>query len=84
MELVYIEWLDSCGPDGWHDPEKAKKIIKSMRIKSVGWVTDETEEVLILTGHIHIKHKHHHAAIAIPKCAITKREVIILSSQSRS
>lgn len=76
MKIEYIEWLDCCGMDGWHDPTKAKEEEKHMVVQSIGWVTDETDDALILTGHIHKSHQHHHAAMAIPKCAITKRVTI--------
>jgi len=74
VKLEYIEWLDSSGYDGWHEPSH-KELSKHLKIKSIGWITGEDDVAITLTNHIHTKTKNHHADMTIPKCAIVKREV---------
>ena len=73
--LVYVEWMDSSSPDGWHDPDPKPTITS---IKSVGWLTNDTEEAIILTGHRDEQHNIHCADMTIPKVAITKFKTIRL------
>lgn len=49
MKLVYVEWLDSCGPNGWTAISELDDRVS--RIRSVGWVLHDTEEGLTILPH---------------------------------
>jgi len=73
-DIVYIEWLDSEGPDGWHSADRMKDE-EFCPIITVGWLTYENEEGIVITGH---KSKYSHRAdIFIPKCAIKTRHILV-------
>lgn len=65
--LVYVEWVDSIGAQGWHSPDS--DLLPAL-IQSVGWLTAESPEHITLTGHIQTGQIHHHSDLAIPRCAI--------------
>lgn len=70
VRIEYVEWLDSGGRNGWHEPDEE---CAAMECVSVGWVTDESDSAVTITGHMQKKPRFHHSDITIPKCAITKR-----------
>ena len=76
-KLVIIEWLDSCGPAGWHSPCHDSC---NARCVSIGWITDEDKECLTLTSHIQISEDLHHADLMIPKCSIIRMSSVKVGS----
>ena len=68
--VEYVEWLDSGGRDGWHQPDEE---CDAMQCVSIGWITAESDTAITLTAHMQVKPRFHHSDITIPKCAITKR-----------
>ncbi len=77
-QLVYLEWVDSAGADGWHrtDDYSCGLIL----VRSIGWLMDEGERHLTITGHLGREDDRTsdeptqaHGWMTIPKCAITQR-----------
>ena len=73
MKVELVEWIDSCGHNGWHRPEEGSQV---SHIKSVGWISDETDQAITITSHKCDVTQTHHSDLSVPKCAITKRTVI--------
>ena len=69
--IEIVKWIDSEGEDGWHFADDEPEIKPCL---SVGWITCETEQLIIITSHIH--GKQHHADMLIPKCAIIERDIV--------
>lgn len=80
MKLVYLEWCDAIGKDGWHSLEEAKNWGKEgvWRISQVGWIIEETDEYLLLSGnHSNVEGSDSFGQlIKIPKTWIRKRKII--------
>ena len=79
MNIELVDWRDACEVEGDLDKQRGKKL--PVR-QSVGFVTDETDEHIVL---VHRLDKRNHdeyetqidsQGIAIPKTWIVKREVI--------
>lgn len=52
MQIVYVQWRDSSGNEGWHNEQGIEKI-KSESVwiaYSVGWLVDQTDDRLIICG----------------------------------
>lgn len=73
MEMVYLEWIDTAGPEGWSFSTPSVALCKT-----VAFVLEETEDAIIVTPTIARPKDHkessYHAPMAIPKCSI-KRDI---------
>ena len=65
--LVFVEWIDSIGTQGWNVPDAD---LRPALIHSIGWLTAESPDHLTLTSHIQTGQIHHHSDLAIPRCAV--------------
>ena len=75
MKLVYVEWVDSCGPNGWTELNDIDDRIA--HIRSVGWVWLDTPESLTLVPHYEPdrysdKPYQGKGIVSIPKRAVTR------------
>lgn len=70
MKIERIDWIDSCGPDGWHHPEKKSRATKCV---SIGIVTAESKKAITVTSTWQVEPRTHLADLTIPKVAITRR-----------
>ena len=68
--LEEIEWVDTGGRHGWDEPEDT---CEAMMMVSIGWITDESNTAITVTGHMQLNPRLHHADLTIPKCAIANR-----------
>lgn len=80
-KLIYLEWVDSAGADGWQPIRDYTP--SPMRIRSVGWLMDETVDHITLVGHLAREDDtgaptEAHGWMTIPKCAVTVRREISL------
>lgn len=66
-----VDWEDSTGPRGW--ATIAQIDTAPMRIRSAGWVIDETAASITLAGHLGDADEDAYAPLSIPKRAILKR-----------
>ena len=71
-KIECVVWTDSAGAEGWHEPQNAEL----SDCVSVGWISLETDKAIVVTSHIEIKPRNHHADMVIPKCSIIKRTEI--------
>ena len=73
LELVYIEWVDAAGREGWENIDRVLKMKFDDPVKTVGHILKETDDLLIITG----SHDEHNdtclSYIMIPKIMIQKR-----------
>lgn len=69
--LVQVEWVDSCGLDGWTG-QKSLDALTATSITSVGFVFGDTKDCLTIGSHCARDEDTSptHAPIAIPKRAI--------------
>jgi hypothetical protein len=74
MKVIYLEWTDACGQDGWH-PIGAKDYTPET-IKTIGFLLLEDKEKVVVTHSL--SDAYHNAYIIIPKGWITKRKIIKL------
>lgn len=77
--IVYLRWLDSCGPTGsvWIDASQA--LPEVCVCESVGWIVSETDEAIMVAGHVeHDISESASGVLSIPKVAIVERRNITL------
>lgn len=67
-----IEWIDSCGTNGWTAKERSD--LKFMSIKSVGFIIHEDDDSVTIASSYNPNVCH--SPITIPRAAITKMKVI--------
>lgn len=81
--LVFVEWYDSASTDGWrkvgvHEPIDVEDLLCS----SVGWVVEESPDVLVISSHLSHKRggeiNQIHSDMAIPKLAIKRVKTLHL------
>lgn len=80
-----FEWYDSIKDDGkwtWTSELNLEEFTEQVKHRTVGWVIDENETVVLVTGSIQeFIHKDGDQSvlnpIAIPKCSIRKRYAIV-------
>jgi hypothetical protein len=82
-QLVYLEWVDSAGGQGWQRTEDYTPGL--ILVRSIGWLMDETEQHVTLAGHLGREDdraegdtSQAHGWMTIPKGAITYRRAIRL------
>lgn len=81
MKPVYLEWVDSalCG-SGWKPQADLSELLDTQRTRpcfTMGWVTEETPEHLLVCPHLHFHTDGDYEAtgsIMIPKVAVIRRE----------
>jgi hypothetical protein len=71
MKLVYVEWLDSLGCDGWQRVETLAED-GNMLHKSVGWLLTDKKEFITIVPHLRMNEKSGRGDMQIPRPAITK------------
>lgn len=75
--LVFIEWDDASGSDGWI---RAEKLIESddklARIKTVGYLVHEDKDSITLTMAHDTTNNNFGAFMSVPKSCIRKRKKI--------
>lgn len=76
MRLMAIEWIDSCGPDGWTRTSEVET--SPVVCRSVGWIIAESEEAMTIAPHLgpDSEDPQCNGAITIPKVCVTKRRAI--------
>jgi hypothetical protein len=68
MELVLVEWLDSCRGEGWVRLGDLNGTVTKCR--SVGWVVAKNESSMTLAGHLGEDPEQCCGDLTIPKCSI--------------
>lgn len=73
MKIAKIEWVDSCGHNGWvHvDPEE----FKPCEIVSFGILIYETPEAVCISTSEDTTNGGHSDPMTIPRCAITSIQI---------
>jgi hypothetical protein len=81
MKLVLVEWVDSSSRHCWTRLNE-RKGSELLRCRSVGWLVEETKEVLVLAPHMSGEGQGVHVMgtgdMAIPRVAV--RRVMVLKS----
>jgi hypothetical protein len=76
LEMVYVEWIDSCAKGFWHALKEATALSPD-HCCTVGFLVNETEEFITLSGshtnRVASEEDQADASICIPKIAITRR-----------
>lgn len=67
--IKVITWVDAGGVDGWHEPLEPRDYYPRT-IVSVGYVSAENENCIVLTNTVDVEGGHHHADLVIPIRAI--------------
>jgi hypothetical protein len=52
VELVLVEWIDSCKGEGWTVLEDLQENHSVKKCKSVGWIVARDSESVTLAGHL--------------------------------
>lgn len=79
MDLLMVDWEDSCSPHGWVNVEDLDA--RPVLVRSVGWFVGETDRVLMLAAHLARQVEDGRTTqmdgvMIIPKATITRREVL--------
>lgn len=71
-EPEYIEWIDSSGETGgWVKDDEC--LSACMECRAIGWVRDESDTHVSISGHMGTFPIQRYGVITIPKVAITRR-----------
>ncbi len=50
-EVVEVEWVDSTGRSGWHDPDEATELLTKMECLVAGYlIEDKPEGIVVALG----------------------------------
>ncbi len=50
-QLVEVEWLDSTGHSGWHDPDEATELLTKLECLVAGYlIEDKPEGIVVALG----------------------------------
>lgn len=52
LKLVLVDWIDSHSGRGWRSIEEIDRGAEPLLCRSVGWISKETDEVVMLVPHI--------------------------------
>jgi hypothetical protein len=78
--LIRVEWRDSCGAHGWHEPEVFDGWQPS-RCISVGYLIRECDSHIIIAPHVTVQDqagsRKVDGVLCIPKEVITSRRVLM-------
>ena len=81
-KLLYIEWTDSRGCHSSWQHVEAIADDEPCKLRSVGWVVNETSKYIHLAPHIGDDPEQVCGDMVIPKFAITKRRVLSIQSDA--
>jgi len=80
MNLVYVEWIDACGPTstGWLLPDQIDAFVgHEWLVKDIGFIYKESEDYICLVGGFteedDVYTATYHRIVSIPKSTIRKR-----------
>ena len=83
LDLVLVEWIDSCGHDGWVVSGELEKMGQELvQMRSVGWLLTRTKLTTTLVPHIGPEIDGGfmgRGAVAIPNVAISKIRKVSVS-----
>ncbi len=68
LKLVMITWCDSNSISQWITPEEIKRTALFQNMKTVGWITHATDELIAISSNAGDNHFSH--TTVIPKVAI--------------
>jgi hypothetical protein len=74
--LVYVEWVDSSGHDGWAPRNDLADHARPSTCRTVGLVVLENDQALTIAQTLDDTHGNFNAAMTIPKFAIITREAL--------
>lgn len=74
MKVIYLEWVDACGADGWH--QIGKDDFEPTTIRTLGFLLKEDDRKLVVTHSL--SEHYHNAYIIIPKGWVRKRKYVKL------
>lgn len=80
-EPEYIEWTDSSGENGWVTDDNS--LSGCMECKAIGWVRDETDTHVSISGHMGTFPIQRYGVITIPKVAITRRSKVRIDESEK-
>ena len=78
LKIVYIEWVDAAGREGWENVEHVIKTDFQKSIKTVGYILKEDENEIVVTGSYDESNDTCLSYIMIPKSAIRDRKGVEL------
>lgn len=73
-KINYVYWIDSSSRSGWNDRPTKDWTMHDLECHSVGWVIQETKELLVIAQSY--SNDQHGDIMAIPKSQIKKRKII--------
>ena len=73
--VIYIEWKDATGAQGWHDKDAELELAA---IQSIGWLIRETKNAVTITTGIAVADGGYMGMQSIPKAGIIKRRYVKL------
>ena len=76
-KVVYFEWRDAAGRDGWI-PATPEALPPTALVKSIGWVLNETKDTITITSGWEPLQDGAMGAISVPKAWIKKRRYVKL------
>lgn len=74
-KIIYIEWQDAVGADGWSRMTNIEKEGLAV-IKTVGFLLKETKEAVTVLHSVDISNNQSGAWMVIPKAQIKKRKFL--------
>jgi hypothetical protein len=81
--LVYVEWVDSSGLDGWAPRNALADHSRPSTCRTAGIVVAENDQALTIAQSVDDTHGHFNASITIPHFAITAREALQPARRAR-
>lgn len=72
-DVVYLEWVDSSGQDGWVKKQQALDTSTPSQCRTVGFVLCEDDESVTLMSTVDDSHGNVDNPLTIPKFAVTHR-----------
>jgi hypothetical protein len=78
VKLVLVHWVDSSGGEGWVPMSAIKENWDELKVTTVGWLIEESEEAILVVPHIAKcgNHLQGRGDLSIPVCAITEYTVL--------
>ena len=82
MNVVLVEWIDSCGHDNWVSSSEIRALGKEpYTIQSVGWLVEKTQHATTLVPHRGEENAEGlymgRGAVAIPNVAIVRIKTLM-------
>jgi hypothetical protein len=76
-KIVYFEWRDACGRDGWVSA-RPDGLPQVPLVKSIGWLVHEDDDQIVITSGWEVEQDGCMGVIAVPKAWIKKRRYVKL------